>query len=163
MARIDFRFRDQLNAIAGGAGHNYCYQCGACVGDCPAAQYSTRGFNPRLIVLRALLGLEDELLGEDTVLWECTNCFTCWERCPQEVKPIDVIIALKNMAVQRGTAPDKVTQYSEPVMTEGHAIAVSGITNKRREQLGLQPIGPAPVDELAKILPPAANGGEGEP
>ncbi len=41
MATINFQFREELNAIHGGEGHNYCFQCGACVGDCPAARYSS--------------------------------------------------------------------------------------------------------------------------
>jgi len=41
---------------------SFCYQCGACVGDCPATTYSQE-FNPREIMLKVLYGLGDELLG----------------------------------------------------------------------------------------------------
>jgi len=56
-----------------------CFQCSACVADCPAAAHSTR-FNPRDIMLKVLLGLEDELVVEDSVVWDCATCYTCMER-----------------------------------------------------------------------------------
>jgi len=69
---INFEFREKLNEVLGGNHHNYCYQCGACVAQCPAARYSER-FNPRSIMLDALLGREDVLLGPDSPIWLCTN------------------------------------------------------------------------------------------
>ena len=80
---------------------SFCYQCGACVGDCPATTYGDE-FNPREIMLKVLYGLGDELICEDSVLWQCTNCYNCHERCPQEVKPVEVIISMKNMLADRG-------------------------------------------------------------
>ncbi len=68
MPTIAFEFRDKLNAVLGAEMHSYCFQCGACVGDCPAARYSSR-FNPRLIMLKSIMGLEEELLAEDAVIW----------------------------------------------------------------------------------------------
>ena len=85
--RIDFGFRRRLAEKIEGNRVAYCYQCGACVGDCPAAAYS-EAFNPRRIMLQVLYGLGDELLGEDSPLWLCTNCYNCHERCPQDVKPV---------------------------------------------------------------------------
>ena len=110
VVRVDFAFKRELAAKVEGDLANYCYQCGACVGDCPATRYSV-AFNPREIMLKVLYGLEDELVGEESVIWECNNCYNCHERCPQEVKPVEVIISLKNMLADRGVAPaaaDKV-------------------------------------------------------
>ncbi len=151
MAVINFKFREELNAVHGGAGHNYCFQCGACVGDCPAARYSAR-FNPRLIMLRALLGLEEELLKEDSVIWECTNCFTCFERCPQDVKPVDVIIALKNLSVQRKTNPPQIQALPQAVLQSGRTVLITSLTQRRRQEMGLAQIGEAPVEELKALL-----------
>lgn len=151
MAVINFEFRRELDAVEGGSGHNYCYQCGACVGDCPAAEYSER-FNPRVIMLQALLGLEENLLGEDSVLWECTNCCTCYERCPQEVKPIDVIVALKNLAVQRGTHPPAVAQLPAAIADTGRTVRVTDLSQRRRAELGLTPVTDVPTGELERML-----------
>ena len=148
---VTFELREKLNAVAEGFRHNYCYQCGACVGDCPAANYSER-FNPRLILLKALLGFEDELIGPDSEIWECTNCYTCAERCPQDVRPVDVIIALKNICVAEGKAPDIVRNVSDAVLVTGITTKVTTLTGKRRAEYGLPPIKKAPVGELKRII-----------
>ncbi len=146
-----FEFREKLNAVAEGFRHNYCYQCGACVGDCPASFYSNR-FNPRLILLKTLLGFEDELISPDSEIWECTNCYTCSERCPQDVRPVDVIIALKNICTKEGKAPAIVHDVSDAVLISGITTRVTAIIEKRRNELGLPPITSYPVDDLKKLL-----------
>jgi heterodisulfide reductase subunit C len=149
--KITFAFRGQLDGTIGGDHHNYCLQCGACVASCPAARYSS-DFNPRTILLRTLLGQEEELIAADSVIWLCTNCYTCYERCPQDVRPIEVIIALKNMAAERGELPDEVNKFAELISSKGHSAVLSESVNRRREKLGLDPIPRVPVEELAAIL-----------
>jgi heterodisulfide reductase subunit C len=149
--KVNFAFREKLNAVAEGFRHNYCYQCGACVGDCPAANYSD-SFNPRLILLKALLGFEDELARPDSEIWNCTNCYTCSERCPQDVRPVDVIIAIKNLCVREGNAPPLVRNVSDAVMVSGITTKVTSVTERRRREFGLPPIKKSPVEELAKII-----------
>lgn len=149
--RIDFTFRDKLNAIPEGFRHNYCYQCGACVADCPANNYS-ESFNPRLIVLKALLGFEDELIRPDSEIWDCTNCYTCSERCPQDVRPVDIIIALKNMCVQQDKAPPLIRNVSDSVLVSGITTRVTALAERRRQELGLRPFGECPVEDLKKII-----------
>lgn len=148
---INFLFREKLNQVADGYRHNYCYQCAACVGDCPASFYSN-SFNPRLIILKALLGSEDELISPDSEIWNCTNCYTCSERCPQEVRPVDVIIALKNICVAEGKAPELVKNISDTVLTEGITTKITSVTERRRQELGLSPAKKAPVDEIQKLV-----------
>lgn len=149
--RIDFTFREKLNAVSEGFRHDYCYQCGACVADCPAGNYS-ESFNPRLILLRAILGLQDELIRPDSVIWECTNCYTCSERCPQDVRPVDVIIALKNLCVKQGQAPPLVRKITDAVFESGRTTKITSLVARRRQELDLPPLGDCPVDELRKIL-----------
>jgi len=148
---IDFSFREKLNKMPEGFRHNYCYQCGACVADCPASIYS-EDFNPRLIILKALLGFEDELIQADSEIWNCTNCYTCSERCPQDVHPVDVIIAMKNICVAEGKAPALVTNISDTVMTDGITTRITSVTERRRKELGLAPLKSYPVDEINKII-----------
>ena len=131
--------------------HNYCYQCSACVADCPANNYSD-SFNPRLIILRALLGFEDELVAPDSEIWNCTNCYTCSERCPQDVRPVDVIIALKNLCIREGKAPALVTTVSDSVLESGMTTKVTPLTEKRRSEYGLAAVKSSPVDDIRKIL-----------
>jgi heterodisulfide reductase subunit C len=148
---IDFSFREKLNSMAEGFRHNYCYQCGACVADCPAGFYSER-FNPRLIMLKAILGFESELVSPTSEIWECTNCYTCSERCPQDVRPVDVIIALKNLCIQEDKAPPAIRQIYDSVMATGITTKVSSLVERRREEMGLGKLKEYPVDDLRKIL-----------
>ncbi len=149
--QVNFAFREKLNSIAEGFRHNYCYQCGACVADCPAAYYS-ESFNPRLILLKAILGFEDELVRPDSEIWDCTNCYTCSERCPQDVRPVDVIIALKNLCVKEGKAPPLVRTISDTVLDSGITTKVTSLTERRRQELGLPPVKSYPVEDLKTML-----------
>lgn len=148
---INFEFRERLSEVLGGNHHNYCYQCGACVAQCPAARYSER-FNPRSIMLDALLGREDVLLGEGSPIWLCTNCYSCYERCPQDVRPIEVIVALKNMANEHGAAPEQVSSLTENITKTGLSGMVTPAVQRIRESLGLPRLGEVQIDEMLEIL-----------
>lgn len=151
MPKLNFEFRKKLDAIIDGDHHNYCYQCGACVADCPANRYSP-DFNPRKIMLQALLGMEEPLTREGSIIWLCTNCYTCYERCPQDVRPIEVIIALKNLATEAGHAPQILDQIRGSVRDAGRTVAWSPLVDRRRQELGLEKIKPAPTEEIQKLL-----------
>jgi heterodisulfide reductase subunit C2 len=151
MTVINFEFKKKLDMLIGGDLHSYCFQCGACVGDCPSARYSER-FNPRRIMLECIMGHAEDLLAEDSVIWECTNCYNCMERCPQDVRPAEVIIALKNMCGANKTRPAKVTDMVGAVEKTGMTGIVTGSINNIRSGLGLGPVKPAPMDEIRKLL-----------
>jgi heterodisulfide reductase subunit B len=155
IVRVDFRFRRELAEKIEGNLANYCYQCGACVGDCPATTYGS-GFNPREIMLKVLYGLGDELLTADSVLWQCTNCYNCQERCPQEVKPVEVIISLKNMLADRGALPESVTRVIKAFETTGRTTPIGPTVDRERERFGLRPLGPVPMDEIRLLIDPSA-------
>jgi heterodisulfide reductase subunit C len=152
MVEISFDFKEKLDSVIGGEMHSYCFQCGACVGDCPSARYSKRGFNPRLIVLQTILGLEEDLLKEGSIVWECTNCYNCYERCPQDVRPVEVITALKNMAAQRKTNPEDVRSMVKTVETRGMTTVFTELVDKRRTALGLEKLRETPVSDIRKLL-----------
>lgn len=155
IAKIDFEFRRRVARKIEGNLASFCYQCGACVGDCPAATYSDGAFNPREIMLKVLYGLGDELLVEDSILWNCTNCYNCHERCPQQVKPVEVIISLKNLLADAGICPDPVKKIIEAFETFGRTVAPSAAVDRQRQQYGLPPMRPVPMDEIRALLEPA--------
>ena len=159
IVRVDFAFRRELAKKVEGNLASFCYQCGACVGDCPSARYGT-GFNPREIMLKVLYGLGDELLGENSNLWECTNCYNCAEPCPQDVKPAEVIISLKNMLTDRGGAPETAGKVVETFYACGRTVRESPAVDRLREKYGLPPLAPVPMDEIRQILEPLAEEGE---
>jgi heterodisulfide reductase subunit C len=146
------RRRRVLGAL-GGNHVRFCYQCGACVGDCPSARFHP-GFNPREIMLLALLGALDRLIAPDGIIWRCSNCYTCYERCPQDVRPVDVILALKSLACEDGTAPAEVVEVAESIRRTGRSAPVLASLAAKRAQLGLPPLPPVDVAEIAVLLAP---------
>lgn len=159
--KIGFEFREEVAEKIEGGLAGYCYQCGACVGDCAAALYS-EAFNPRQIMQKVLFGLEDELLTEDSILWHCTNCYNCHERCPQQVKPVEVIISLKNMLADRGLAPSMANSIVETFEQTGRTVKLGKAIDRRREKFGLPPMSEVPMDEITAILADDVGEGEGE-
>lgn len=150
MAKAVPGFRDKLSGVEGAGNLVACYQCSACVAECPAAQQCP-DFNPRLIVLAALLGVGELLTGKDSVIWQCTTCYKCYERCPQGTHPIEVITALKNLAATEGNAPEEITALHDTVAENATLILQSNAIEKRRGALGLGPV-PAPAADLKKLL-----------
>lgn len=157
--RVDFAFRRELAEKIEGNLASFCYQCGACVGDCPAMTYSDH-FNPREIMLKVLYGLGEELVGSDSIIWECTNCYNCSERCPQDVKPVEVIISLKNMLADRGLYPDAVTKVITTFEQTGRTVPYSKALERQREAFGLPPLEEVPMDELHKLFEDESEEGE---
>jgi len=150
---INYKFKKRLDSTLGGEAHNFCYQCGACVGDCPAAMYSP-DFNPREILLQALLGDEELLTGEHSPIWNCTNCYTCYERCPQAVRPVEVIIALKNICFEKLTSAPEVRELVNNVKTSGRTVKITSLSDRRRKELGLKEVKMVPVEELEELFKP---------
>ncbi len=151
--RVDFTFRRELAEKVEGNLASFCYQCGACVGDCPAMTYSD-SFNPREIMLKVLYGLGDELLREDSIVWQCTNCYNCSERCPQDVKPVEVIISLKNMLADRGIIPDAVKKIITTFEETGRTVPWTKALERQRDAFGLPPLEPVPMDEIRELFGP---------
>jgi len=158
VVRVDFAFRRELAGKVEGNLASFCYQCGACVGDCPATTYGDE-FNPREIMLKVLYGLSDELICEDSILWECTNCYNCHERCPQEVKPVEVIISMKNMLADSGFEPHAVTRVVKTFVETGRTTPLSPAVDKQRAKFGLPPMAPVPMEEINRLLEPDAEEG----
>jgi heterodisulfide reductase subunit C len=88
----------------------------------------------------------------DSEIWECTNCYTCSERCPQDVRPVDVIIALKNLCVREGKAPANIGNIYNSVLATGITTKISSLVERRRQEMGLSPLKEYPVDDLKKIF-----------
>ena len=91
-------FEQQLAAL-GGADAKLCFQCGTCTAGCPSGRRTS--YRVRKLVRMAQLDMKDEIVNSDE-LWMCSTCYTCMERCPRRVPIVDVIIALRNIAVKNG-------------------------------------------------------------
>jgi len=105
---------------------DYCYQCAKCTSGCEA--HKLLELEPHKIVALLKRGLIDEMVNSD-VIWTCMSCFKCRERCPQKVAPVEVLFALKNMAVASGKQiPGNYTAMLQSVLSIGLLQDVKSVT-----------------------------------
>ena len=131
----DPTFVGDVETISGTEAH-ICYQCGTCTGSCPSAPRSS--YRIRNFMRRANLGLKDMSLT-DPDLWLCTTCYTCSDRCPRDLIPTDVIMAMRNMAAQRGIVPKNFLGTVNFIYQTGHGVPNSDANRSARIKLGLEP------------------------
>jgi heterodisulfide reductase subunit C2 len=113
---------------------NMCFQCGTCTGSCPSAPRSS--YRIRLFMRRCVLGLEDEALT-DPDLWLCTTCYSCTDRCPRDIAPTDVIMAMRNLAFKRDIIPKNFLQTVQLIYKSGHGVPNNDVNRAARTKLGL--------------------------
>ena len=111
-----------------------CYQCGTCTSSCPSAPRSS--YRIRKFVRRALLGLEDEALT-DPDLWLCTTCYSCTDRCPRDIAPTDVNMAMRNLAFERDIIPVNFLKTVQAIYKTGHGVPNNDVNKAARVKLGL--------------------------
>jgi Fe-S oxidoreductase len=85
----------------GGDPAKFCYQCGLCDTVCPWNRVAT--FSMRKLIREATFGL-----SETDEIWRCTTCGRCPQRCPRDVKIIEVMVSLRRMATEYGLFPPSV-------------------------------------------------------
>ncbi|TFG04399.1 MAG: hypothetical protein EU539_10845 [Promethearchaeota archaeon] len=154
MATIDFEFRNEIIKSDIGSTLAYCYQCATCSGACPVAQVTEGRYNPRRLILDALLGLKEKIFGPENTfnIWGCTICDTCDEVCPQKVELTEIFTILKNKSVERGEAPEYYTTQASTILENAKAIPMQPAIERRRDQLGLPKIMAPDVEEIKKLL-----------
>ena len=113
---------------------NMCYQCGTCTGSCPSAPRSS--YRIRKFMRRGVLGLKDEALT-DPDLWLCTTCYSCSDRCPRDIAPTDVIMAMRNMAFKRDIIPKNFLMTVKLIYDSGHRVPNNDANRAARVRLGL--------------------------
>ena len=142
-------FKYEVADWVGGEGLLRCLKCGACSGGCPVG--SVIDYRPRKVLGNVLLGLKNEVLSSDQI-WLCAACFTCEERCVQQVNFTDVVTVLRNMASREGNAAPGYVKMAEMVMANGRVTARTGVVDKMRDRLGLPPLQDPAVDQLQGIM-----------
>lgn len=136
-----------------------CINCGTCTGSCPSGHRTA--FRTRSAIRRALTG--DESVLEDIDIWMCSTCYYCYERCPRDIPVTDMIIKLRNIAVEEGHILDNHLNLADKIFYEtGHGVPANGEANKKwqdlRESYGLPPLPPTvhsypeAVEECQKLM-----------
>jgi heterodisulfide reductase subunit C len=129
---LDLNFKYEIVKEPGGENFMRCFQCGTCTGGCPIHALDP-DYNCRRIIRMALIGLRDEVL-KSKLIWYCSTCYTCYERCPQDVKITDIMNALKNIAVKEGFIHPSFKAQMEAIEKHGRLIEVSEFEERMREK-----------------------------
>jgi succinate dehydrogenase / fumarate reductase iron-sulfur subunit len=89
-----------------------CIMCGACVSDCPVLEIDKSFIAPAALAKAYRVvgdprdGHKHERLQHLSSvpggIWDCTRCNMCVEVCPKDVRPMDRIMQLREMAVEEG-------------------------------------------------------------
>ncbi|MDV0443645.1 CoB--CoM heterodisulfide reductase subunit C [Methanorbis rubei] len=144
----DPTFVGDVERISGTTAH-LCYQCGTCTGSCPSAPRSS--YRIRNFMRRTNLGLKEVSLN-DPDLWLCTTCYTCSDRCPRDLIPTDVIMAMRNMAAAQGVLPKNMLGTVNFIYQTGHGVPNSDGNRAARVKLGLEPE-PETTSKYPEYLP----------
>jgi heterodisulfide reductase subunit C len=99
----------------------------------------------------AHLGLKDRVLKSDTI-WLCAACFTCTDRCPQDVEVASVIRVLRNIAAEQGIVPQVFKEEAASVLESGYAYRIPELRLKKRQSLGLPPLPKGNPESIRKTL-----------
>ena len=151
---LDPRLPKELKKNLGGENALKCFQCGSCVATCIVSRVDPR-FNVRVLIKRAVLGFKDVL--KDPLIWVCSTCESCIEKCPQGVKPYELLLAIKNLAVKKGFFPSFIEKILEEVCRHGRIYEINEFINWDREEQGLPPLKeevkpPSKVLDLLKVV-----------
>jgi len=136
-----------------------CYECKACVEDCPSAK-SLDSYDPNRVIGEVLEGRLEEVLHSKDI-WRCLECYTCYELCPHRIGMVSVFSKLKELATSRGLAPFGIKAAQNSFKKEGALAEIIEISRKR---LGLPPSkknGSKELLELIKDLEKNQNDGRG--
>jgi heterodisulfide reductase subunit C len=142
----DQRALSHIRETEAGRRLSRCFACGTCASGCPV-HANRPEFDPRKIIRLILLGLEQEVL-DSGVIWLCSTCYTCLERCPQEVGCAQIITEMRNAAARAGRLPEGFKMQVEALRKFGRVYEIEEFDNRRRQKMGL-----AVLDTEANIGP----------
>lgn len=116
-----------------------CYQCIKCTSGCPSMKMLE--LKPHEVVALARVGFMDELLNSG-VIWNCATCLKCKERCPQEVAPVDLIFALRNLAVEKeAKVPESFMQSLSMILECGYISRPQATITRKLEKIDREKLG----------------------
>lgn len=146
---LDPDFKFLIAAEPGGKNIKKCFSCGTCTAGCPVREVTDR-YNPRKIIRMALLGMKREVLSSPFI-WLCSSCYTCFERCPQDVRIPELMNAIKNIAVREGHLPSAMKTQIDLLSSFGRLLEITDFENEKRRESGLPGL-PGKTEDLKKIL-----------
>ncbi len=105
--------QDEIAALPGGEYIHRCWQCGSCTNACTVNAVNS-DFNPRYWIYLIRQGMEDELLRDKDIIWQCVSCNKCTYACPRDVFPEGVMKATAHWLELKGhTEKSPSTHFDE--------------------------------------------------
>ncbi len=123
-----------------------CLQCGNCTGVCPISlkiDYKTRS-----IIKFCQFGLKKFTLE---TRWVCATCYRCYEHCPADINPAEVMIALRHIAIREGVIPPFIKVAATNLVKYGQSVKPDPEIEKIRKELELEDV-PSRGAEYAKVI-----------
>ena len=109
----------------------YCLECGKCSGSCPISRHNP-AYSPRVMVEKALLGLENDLV-HTRELFSCLTCYACHLGCPSDVDYPLFIQQTRALASTHGEQGD--CAHSGTLQSLARLMASPAIKQRRLEWL----------------------------
>ena len=104
----------------------------------------------RRLVRKALAGLKDQVISDDAI-WMCTTCYECQERCPRDIKIVEIVKAIRNVAAHEGYMALSHKKTGSFVAKTGHAVPINDKVKTLRKEIGLDEI-PATTHKFPEAL-----------
>ena len=96
---------------------------------------------PHEIVSLARLGFVEELITSG-IVWACATCLKCKERCPQAVAPVDLIFALRNLAVEKeAKVPESYLHSLSAILETGFVQKPQNTVTRKLEKVDREKLG----------------------
>ena len=130
---------------------NVCYQCGTCVSTCAAGLVNPEK-NIRKLIQNLIDSRDISELENSDLLWLCTSCYQCEDRCPEGVPLTTLLIRLKNMAADRGLIPAAVQKEIETLGAHSFTFPPAKSMMTRRKRLGLPDLPQPAQTEMQKLI-----------
>jgi heterodisulfide reductase subunit C len=107
----------EIAALPGGEHIHRCWQCGSCTNACTVNAVNPE-FNPRYWIYLIRIGLEEELLRDQDIIWQCVSCHKCTYACPRDVFPEAVMKATAHWLELKGHRPKSPSMLFDEVFSE---------------------------------------------
>ncbi|MFP3868289.1 MAG: 4Fe-4S dicluster domain-containing protein [Desulfobacteraceae bacterium] len=139
---LDPHFKEEVAQEPGCQHLLRCFSCGVCTATCPVSEIEP-SFSPSRIIRQILYGQREPLLSSPA-LWYCARCANCSFQCPQDVRFLDIIQGLRNMALRTGMVSEELAAQ----LAQGEDL----IQELRRRFIATLLSGPGTVEDLKATL-----------
>ncbi len=108
--------QEDIAALPGGENIHRCWQCGSCTNTCTINALNP-DFNPRYWIYLIRIGMEEELIRDKEIIWQCVSCNKCTSVCPRDVMPEGVMRATAHWLELKGYTPESPATIFDKVFS----------------------------------------------